>query len=161
MLTPIARLRQTVRNGVITFTISVGCHSPSTTAFQKGGIVEFFDGPEGAGRYFAKECSKREQKVLPERYAAGLGRWWWLAPRWQPQCRASHQISLAHWPYEQPVKHIWNSEQIAGCERIEPAKGRVYVVARDRRSNLKTAPAGEQFELPGIPRSKRFSVSID
>jgi len=147
------KVRRIVRGGfdhwfVDTWCRVIGDRSAPTLAFQRGGTTELFDGPDGAGRYFAKECSKREQKQLPDRYKAGLGRWWWLAPRWQPQCRAAHQISLDHWPYEQPVKHIWQSASISDCQKVEPATGRCYVVLRDARSRFFAAPSDVQFNLP-------------
>lgn len=84
-------------------------------AFNRGGICELMRSPDAAGRYVAKEVGKREQKALPARYADGLGRWWWLAPRWEPKPISVSDIDLRFWPFDVPLSHIWEGEQIAGA----------------------------------------------
>lgn len=84
-----------------------------TRTFNERGIIEHMRSPDAAGRYVAKESSKREQKELPERYAEGLGRWWWLNPRWAPRPRAVGMLNLREWPYENPVARVWQGEDVA------------------------------------------------
>jgi len=81
-------------------------------AFHYGGIIEKMRSPDAAGRYVAKECSKRAQKILPPEYAEGLGRWWWLNPLWKPVELASSWVSLDEWPWEAPMAHVWDRAQI-------------------------------------------------
>ncbi len=79
------------------------------------GIVEVVESADAAGRYVAKECAKREQKVLPDHYAEGLGRWWYLAKRWTPQARLECDLDdiQATWQWDWPVKYVWDSREIA------------------------------------------------
>ena len=81
------------------------------------GIVEIVESADAAGRYVAKECAKREQKVLPDHYAQGLGRWWFLASRWTPQARLECDAAdlQASWPWDWPVKFVWDARQIGRC----------------------------------------------
>lgn len=79
------------------------------------GIVEFFDSPDAAGRYVAKEAAKREQKVLPAGYEKGIGRWWRLAPKWRPNPRGWGTLDLHQWPWEEPVALVWSGETVATC----------------------------------------------
>lgn len=51
--------------------------------FQRGGIIERLRSPDAAGRYVAKECSKRAQKEAPEGFD-WRGRWWGLPHEWSP-----------------------------------------------------------------------------
>lgn len=74
---------------------------------ENGGIVEMFDSPDAAGRYVAKESCKREQKVLPSRYAEGLGRWWFLAKALKPRPRRRGFASLDAWPFPRPYSRVW------------------------------------------------------
>jgi hypothetical protein len=79
------------------------------------GIVEIVESADAAGRYVAKECAKREQKVLPDHYAEGLGRWWYLARRWAPVERIEADVAdiQATWPWDWPVKYVWDARDIA------------------------------------------------
>jgi len=80
------------------------------------GIIELMDDPDAAGAYAAKEASKREQKELPNHYAEGLGRWWYLARRWAGQPLAEVEIDIqGAWPWDQPVKHVWDARAIGGA----------------------------------------------
>lgn len=88
-------------------------HDVDALKFNRGGICELMRSQDAAGRYVAKEVGKREQKALPARYADGLGRWWWLAPRWEPKPISVADIDLRFWPFDIPLSHIWNGEQIA------------------------------------------------
>jgi len=103
-------------------------------AFNGGGICELFRTPEGAGRYVAKECSKRGQKILPEWYAEGLGRWWWLAPRWAPRPVSIHVGDMLQWPWEVPVKHVWETAAIAHlllpAQSLPESVGRAYALRK-------------------------------
>lgn len=90
--------------------------SDATTRFNAGGIIEILLSPDAAGRYVAKECSKREQKRLPDRYQEGLGRWWRLNPKFSPQPRAVAEVDLATWPWFHPMAHIWNAGELTLCE---------------------------------------------
>lgn len=87
----------------------------AAVAFTDGGLVEPLRSPDAAGRYIAKECAKRKQKELPAHYADGLGRWWFLAPRWRPQSWAHGEINLDAWPWEVPLSYVWKADDIAGC----------------------------------------------
>lgn len=84
-------------------------------AFNRGGILELFDGPTGAGNYMAKESSKRQQKQLPEHYEGGLGRWWWMRPEWEPKPVSLARLDLSEWPWEVPVSRVWQWKDIAAC----------------------------------------------
>ena len=89
-------------------------------AFTAGGLVEPLRSPDAAGRYIAKECAKREQKELPEIYSQGLGRWWFLSPRWKPQSWGHGEIDLDRWPWDVPISHVWKAGDVAGClDRFE------------------------------------------
>ena len=88
-------------------------------AFCAGGMIEPLRSADAAGRYVSAEASKPHQKRLPEIYEDGLGRWWWLAPRWRPRRRAVVGIDLDEWPFETPMKHVFDGEQIAHCIRGE------------------------------------------
>jgi len=81
--------------------------------FNRRGILEPLRFPDAAGRYAAKEAGKRAQKVLPDRYAGGLGRWWWLAPHLRPQPRGTGPLDLTWWPWDTPLSHVWETESIA------------------------------------------------
>jgi len=103
-------------------------------AFHEGGIVELFDSADAAGRYVAKESCKREQKVLPDIYAEGLGRWWWLNRAWKPLPRERGSV-VGEWPFEGPMKHVWEASKIAGILGPEDET---------------PVPAGRKYELrPG------------
>jgi len=104
-------------------------------AFQRGGIVELFRSPDAAGRYVAKESSKRAQKELPEEYSAGLGRWWWLNKRWAPIARARHFARMENWPWAVPMARVWNADDLADVLEPIPAAdpaptGRFYQLTR-------------------------------
>lgn len=95
----------------------IGNRNAQTMAFNKGGIVEVFRNPAGAARYVAKESSKRYQKELPERYADGLGRWWYLNKRWKPVTEFKGTVSvdaLRHeLGWERPLSRVWDAETVA------------------------------------------------
>lgn len=81
------------------------------------GIVEIVDSPDAAGKYVAKESSKRQQKELPAHYAEGLGQWWRINPRWKPRPRARGFVSLDDWPFPAPYAVVWESGKLAVCHR--------------------------------------------
>ena len=104
-------------------------------AFQRGGICELFRSPDAAGRYVAKESSKRHQKDLPEQYAAGLGRWWWLNKRWAPIARARFFARMENWPWSVPMARVWDAKDLSDVVApIPPADpppaGRIYILKR-------------------------------
>jgi len=90
-------------------------HSEESKRFNAAGIIEIFRSPDAAGRYVAKEAAKRAQKVLPEQYRDGLGRWWWLNPLWTPQPRYEGTVDLKFWPWHFPVTHVWKAQDLAAC----------------------------------------------
>lgn len=92
---------------------AAGCEK--SRAFNRGGIIEKFRCPNGAGRYFAKEACKDYQKQLPDIYSEGLGRWWFLHPRWAPKGTALVDLDLSKWPWDWPVKHVWDARDLAQC----------------------------------------------
>jgi hypothetical protein len=89
---------------------SVGDTSDEFTAFQQGGICEMLRTPDAAARYVAKECSKREQKALPEGIDGG-NRWWWLSPEGQPRPEATGV--LFDYPLAVPLSRIFDKSQLA------------------------------------------------
>jgi hypothetical protein len=80
--------------------------------FNARGITEFFETPSGAAAYVAKENAKREQKVLPEGYGDGIGRWWNLARRWRGRPRHFGDLDMRRWPWEEPCSRVWDSEAL-------------------------------------------------
>lgn len=84
-------------------------------AFCAGGMIEPMRHPDGAGRYVSSEASKPHQKRLPEIYEDGLGRWWWMNPKWRAKQIGTMPVNLDYWPFPTPLKHIWNGEDIALC----------------------------------------------
>lgn len=86
-------------------------------AFHRGGIIEMMDSPDAAGRYVAKECSKREQKELPAQYQDGLGRWWCLAKAMKPIPKRRGFASLDAWPFKKPFSRLWKSESLGEASR--------------------------------------------
>jgi len=77
------------------------------------GIIEKLQSPDAAGRYVAKESSKREQKILPAAYQSGLGRWWWMNPKYEPRPLYHGSLDLAQWPFEHPASRVWETRDIA------------------------------------------------
>lgn len=102
--------------------------------FNFGGIIEEFRTPDAAGRYVAKECCKREQKLLPDIYAEGLGRWWWLNPLWRPRHHEAGDVVPELYPFDMPLKHVWQHADVAdslrpavpAAETLEIPAGRIY-----------------------------------
>jgi len=102
-------------------------------AFCDGGITEFFRTPDAAGRYVAKEScgEKRRQKILPDIYEKGLGRWWWLHKRWYPRCRGVFSADLRNWPWMEPVSFVWDMGHLvevahASGRNVRPKKRRTW-----------------------------------
>jgi len=87
-------------------------------AFNRGGTTELLRDPDAAARYVEKEASKRAQKILPDRYADGLGRWWWVRPDFTPKPVAMQRISLDDYPHDRPLKHIWEPASLDACETL-------------------------------------------
>lgn len=94
----------------------------SARAFCNGGLTEFFRSPDAAGRYVAKESCKREQKILPDIYSEGLGRWWWLHKRWSPRCRGSFSADLLNWPWEEPLSFVWDAQHLVDVAHSSAAR---------------------------------------
>jgi len=82
-----------------------------------GGMIEPMRTPDAAGRYVSKEAGKRFQKQLPERYAEGLGRYWFLAPRWEPRIIGEMELIMDEWPFESPMKHVFDGAEISDILR--------------------------------------------
>jgi len=82
--------------------------------FMRGGLIEYFRSGDAAGRYVAKESSKREQKKLPDEYGS-IGRWWHLARRHAPEVVAVGRLDLDRWPWNEPISHVWDANQLAPC----------------------------------------------
>jgi len=62
---------------------AVGDTSPEFINFQRGGIVQEWEGENGCARYFGSYLAKQEQKELPED-AEKSGRWWWICQEAKP-----------------------------------------------------------------------------
>jgi len=77
-----------------------------------GGMIEPMRSPDAAGRYVSKEAGKRFQKQLPAAYREGLGRYWFLAPRWAPKIIGEMEVLWQDWPWESPMKHVFNGAEI-------------------------------------------------
>lgn len=115
-------------------------------AFNRGGIIERVRSHDAAGRYVAKESCKREQKVLPDCYSSGLGRWWWLNPLFKPRVREVGDLDETHWPHAGPMKHVWQAEAIKAAlipsapapARLLPS-GRIYLLQKETDAEAATA----------------------
>jgi hypothetical protein len=68
----------------------VGDTTEGFRKFQNGGIIERFETPDGAGRYVAKEATKRYQKHAPFPVSA----WWYLARGIGPKTRSVRRITV-------------------------------------------------------------------
>ncbi len=128
--------------------------------FHEGGIVEMMDSPDAAGRYVAKESCKREQKELPARYAAGLGRWWFLAKALKPRARKRGFASLDHWPFPRPYSRVWLTASLGaanfGSWPIERDGEAREAVAHWLRDSGQTMNAQEIDELVVLERQERL-----
>jgi len=100
----------TIRRIIADWIELIGDYTEETDNFQNGGICERMRNPDGAGRYVAKEAAKRNQKELPEKYAEGVGRWWWLHPRLTPRSRKSEPLDLASYPFPRPYSMVYQTE---------------------------------------------------
>ncbi len=90
----------------------LGCEKSLYVARHR--MVEMFRSPDAAGRYFAKDAAKKVQKELPEYYQGGLGRYWYLAKKWQPKLDMTVDLDLSRWPTDFPLKYVWGADEI-GC----------------------------------------------
>jgi len=84
--------------------------TPAARRFCEGGMIEPLRSADAAGRYLAAEVGKMHQKDLPRCYAKGLGRWWWLAPRWKPRPRFVGTVDVESLPFDYPCPLIWDAE---------------------------------------------------
>jgi len=128
----------------------VEAHDADSRWFCARGMIELARSKEAAARYFAKECSKREQKVLPKGYEKGLGRWWWLNPRFAPRVRHVAIGDLAFWPFDQPLANVWDIDDLMPMLRC--------VIARDDLDAESTAPQPaprREWTPPRKPRKPR------
>lgn len=89
--------------------------SEKTMAFQRGGIIEKMRSHDAAGRYAAKEAAKRMQKILPDHYAQGVGRWWYLAKQWKKRRVETGRIEIDAYPMETPCAQIWSADTLGDC----------------------------------------------
>jgi hypothetical protein len=115
----------------------IGCDDEPTRRFMGGGIIEMMRCPDGAGRYMSKEAGKKEQKQLPPEYSEGLGRWWWVNPRWKPIARRRVLVDVGpdKWPFPFPFSMVWQKSDLDPC-RID---GDAAIVAEaSRRHAMRT-----------------------
>lgn len=91
---------------------SVGDCESSFINFQRGGICEVLRTTDGAARYFAAYCSKKEQKTLPD-WLKGCGRWWYVSPDQAPKETAT--ATLTHWPFLIPFACVFDKAELDGC----------------------------------------------
>jgi hypothetical protein len=97
---------------VQTWTDIIRDKSERTMRFQKGGIIEVMRSHDAAGRYAAKEAAKRQQKKLPDHYAQGVGRWWFLDRRWAKRLVETGPLDIDAYPMETPCAYVWSSETL-------------------------------------------------
>jgi len=85
--------------------------------FNELGILEVFRaGKHAAGNYIAKESGKAVQKKLPPWMADGIGRWWWLNPKWKNKSPMLYgQLDLKEWPWDTPFSYVWDWRNIVDC----------------------------------------------
>jgi len=123
---------------------TVGDDHPSFLAVQRGGIIEPMKSPDAAGRYMAAELGKRHQKELPEDLAeTGIGRWWWMNPRWKPRPRFVGTVQVESLPFDHPCPFVWDSAVTLGaCATID-----VHRVGYD--SQCPTVPSSEMPTADG------------
>jgi len=94
----------------------IGDTSEKAFDFHHGGIIEDLRSPDAAGRYVGKEAGKRNQKKLPEGYAAGVGRWWYLAPRFAPRSTGTPcLLDVSRYPFERPYGMIHQTEWLSAA----------------------------------------------
>jgi hypothetical protein len=104
--------------------------------FQRGGIVEILRSPEAAGRYVAKEASKRQQKRLPEGVDKA-GRWWWLSPAGKPQPEKVIQLDPHRWPFPFATTTVFERSKMEEIEiESELALCQLKPNARQYRLNV-------------------------
>lgn len=76
--------------------------------FQRGGILELMRSPDAAGRYAAKEASKRVQKKAPW----PVKQWWGMSNSVRPSFRSHHVITVAQFramfPDLPAVSRLWS-----------------------------------------------------
>lgn len=86
----------------------VGDTDPKFLKFQRGGILEMMRSPDAAGRYAAKEASKRVQKVAPW----PVKQWWGMSNSIRPEFRSHHSITVADFrrmfPDLPAVSRLWS-----------------------------------------------------
>jgi hypothetical protein len=111
--TPVTVLRGGVDHWLVEAWCDITRADETARWFHRQGIIEVLRSSDAAGRYVAAEIGKEHQKKLPERYKEGLGRWWWLAKRWRPRARYAGTINMDLYPFDFPLAHIWNAEDLA------------------------------------------------
>jgi hypothetical protein len=77
-------------------------------SFDRGGIIERLRTPDAAGRYVAKEASKRAQKRTPEGFG-WVGRWWGLSADLKPV--PLYRVTIPDGATPQ-YKYIWDADKV-------------------------------------------------
>lgn len=93
----------------------IGDRREATMKFQFGGVCEKMRFPDAAGRYAAKEASKRAQKQLPDMYCQGVGRWWWMNEKWKKRRVETGPLDPYDWHFERPLAFVWEGAKIETC----------------------------------------------
>lgn len=80
--------------------------------FQRGGITELMENPDGAGRYAAKEAAKRVQKKAPWK----VSQWWGMSKSLKPVIREQTSLTVAEFierfPESQALARNWKRLEI-------------------------------------------------
>lgn len=142
-------------------------------AFNRGGMCELMRSPDAAGRYVAAEIGKRYQKQLPSRYKDGLGRWWWLNPRWEPRPISFGTLNLRFWPFDVPLSHIWEGMALVDglidsqtVNTAMPLKHWLRVMGLEawpkvREKNSAACPveiSAEPVKIPASPETRQLDL---
>lgn len=109
---------------VHTWTMITGNSSSAFQRFQRGGIIELIRHPDGAARYVSKECSKREQKQLPEGVDP-QGAWWGYNKRFRPVMKEI--VEVKQWPYDRFYTRIFDAADFLRREKLTPQRRTLQV----------------------------------
>jgi len=90
----------------------VGATDAESRWFAERGMFQFLRKDDAPARYMAIEASKREQKELPAHYADGLGRWWWMNPKWTPVPDHAGVVDLSRYPYAKAMRYVWDANDL-------------------------------------------------